>query len=137
MVTDVATGTESYVFEVKSTCANTLKAIESGDNAFEMLRGRLQNTTLRGMVLSQYGVAQVQAWTQMAMIKEVTGMTPTGVSVLRVSPGVVREYPLNEYYEERAENLAKAIAIQTGQHKRNLKRAREEKKEEKKKAKVK
>jgi hypothetical protein len=135
IVTDVATGTECYIFEIKSTCADTPKAIERGDQSFEMLRGRLKNTTLKGMILSHYGLSQVQAWTQMAIVKATTNMSPTGVSVLRVSPGLVREYPLNLYYEERAEKLGKAIAIQTGQHKRNLKRARDEKKEGRKKAK--
>jgi len=123
--TDVATSTEFYIFEVKSTAVVSKEAVERGDAAFEQLRGRLKSTTLRGMILSQYGASQVQAWTQMSIVKEITSMTPTGVSVLRVSPGIVREYPLNIYYKDRAEKLARAISIQTGQAKRNRKRARQ------------
>ncbi len=129
---DVATSfdvmtSDGTVYEIKSTTVNTPEAIVRGDNSYETPRARLTHTALRGAPCSQYTRGQLQLFITCAMITEMTGWTPPSAAVLRVSPGVVREYRLNSWFKDRADKFRRAIAQKTGQHKRNMRNKRHQK----------
>lgn len=111
---------DGTVYEIKSNAVATPDAIARSDKSYETPRARLTRTALRGAPCSQYTRGQVQLYVTCAMIAEMTGWQPPGAAVLRVSPGVVREYPLNAWFKERADKFRRAFAQKTGQHKRNL-----------------
>lgn len=120
LATDADTLRETHLLEIKASMH-----VGRGDANYERLRGRLRRTTLRGTPLSYYSRHQLQLWTMHHMLVELLNAPPTSARVLRVSPGVVRDYALNVWYEERAKRFVRAIGSQTGAHKRALKRKRE------------
>lgn len=120
---DVVTA-DGTVYEIKSTSVTTPEAIERGDKSYETPRARLTHTALRGTPCSQYGIGQLQLYITCAMVRETTDWEPTEAAVLRVSPGHVRRYDLNEWFKTRADRFRRAIAQRTGQHKRNQRQKR-------------
>lgn len=125
---DVITQDES-LYEIKSTTVVGQQAIERSDKNYETPRSRVQNTALRGTPCSQYSAGQVQLHVTAEMIKETTdGWQPVDAAVLRVSPSVVRIYALNPWFQSRATRFSRAIAQRTGQHKRNKRTKRHQKK---------
>lgn len=115
---------DGTVYEIKSTTVATPEAIVRGDRSYETPRARLTRTALRGTPCSQYSIGQLQLFITCAMITETTGFEPPAAAVLRVSPGVVRRYELNQWFKTRAERFRQAIAKKTGQHKRNKRKKR-------------
>jgi hypothetical protein len=89
-------------------------ALNRGNLQYERLRGRLTRTTLRGMPLSYYSRHQIQLFCMLDMVQTTQGFTFDEAAVFRVSPGVVRTYPLNPYYVERAATIVRAIAAKSG-----------------------
>lgn len=126
---DVITQDET-LYEIKSTTVVGQQAIEKNDKNYETPRSRVQNTALRGTPCSQYSAGQVQLHVTAEMIKETTGgeWVPKRAAVLRVSPSVVRAYALNPWFQSRAARFSRAIAQRTGQHKRNQRTKRHQKK---------
>lgn len=130
---DVATAfdimtNDGAVYEIKSTTVTSPEAIKRGDINYETPRARLERTALRGTPCSQYGIGQLQLCITCDMITEVTGFTPTSAAVLRVSPGVVREYVLHDWFKVRAARFRRAIAQRTGQTKRAARERKHKKK---------
>jgi hypothetical protein len=124
---DVATAIDFLVddgtlYEVKSSTVVDIEAIKRSNRSYELPRARLTRTALRGTPCSLYSLHQVQLYVMCAMMREMTGAEPPAAAVLRVSPGVVRDYRLNPWFKERADRFRRAIAQRTGQHKRNLKK---------------
>jgi hypothetical protein len=112
LATDRATRSKLFLIEIKATRGRD--NVTRGNMQYERLRGRLQRTTLRGMPLSFYSRHQLQLWCMDAMVREAHDFTFDGAVVLRVSPGIVRRYPLNNYYHERAARIMRAIGLKTG-----------------------
>ena len=110
--------------ELKASTVTEKEAIKRSDRSYELPRARLTRTALRGTPCSMYSLHQVQLYTMAAMVCETVGVEPPAAVVLRVSPGVVREYKLNPWFKERADRFRRAIAQRTGQHKRNLRKKR-------------
>lgn len=115
---------DGTVYEVKSTTVTTPEGIKRGDKSYETPRARLTKTALRGTPCSQFCLGQLQLYVTCSIIEEVTGFRPPSAAVLRVSPGVVRQYNLDPWFKSRAERFRRAIAQRTGQHKRNLRKKR-------------
>lgn len=122
--TDIATRTELHLIEQKVTTAATPEAVKRGDVLYEKPRARLKRSALRGFPLSPYTSHQLQLFAMVEMINEFTGAPPTTACVLRVSPGVVRRYALNEYYKSRAVKIIGSISKSTGQKRRLAKKKR-------------
>lgn len=115
---------DGTVYEIKSTTVTGADAVARGDKSYETPRARLTRTALRGTPCSQYCLGQLQLYITCAIITETTGFSPPSAAVLRVSPGIVRQYDLNPWFKTRADRFRRAIAQRTGQHKRNLKARR-------------
>lgn len=117
VATDRATKTKLFLIEIKAT-----RGLRSGsqdefwrnNTQYERLRGRLSRTTLRGMPLSFYSRHQVQLFCILHMARTEHQFTFDRAVVMRVSPGIARVYELNDYYEERARSIVRAIGLKTG-----------------------
>jgi len=112
LATDRATRTQLILIELKATRGRD--DVRRGNLQYERLRGRLQRTTLRGFPLSYYSRHQMQLFCMNEMVRAAHDFTFDRSLVVRVSPGVVRRYPLNEYYTERAKRIVRAIGLKTG-----------------------
>jgi hypothetical protein len=126
---DVATAIDfladdGTLYELKSSTVTEREALRRSDRSYELPRARLTRTALRGTPCSMYALHQLQLYTMCSMMREMIGVEPPAAAVLRVSPGVVREYALNPWFKERSVRFRRAIAQQTGQHKRNLRAKR-------------
>lgn len=115
---------DGAVYEIKSTAVTSADAVERGDRRYETPRARLTRTALRGAPCSPYALGQVQLYITCAIVAETTGAAPPHAAVLRVSPGVVRQYDLNPWFRTRADRLRRAVAQRTGQHRRNVRARR-------------
>lgn len=100
--TDRATRTQFLVYEIKAN-------VTGDDTAYVKLRARQQRGAARSFPLSFHCLNQMQVWCQHHMLTKRLGAPPDAASVLRVSPGFVRNYALNPYYHERAQNLVRSL----------------------------
>lgn len=119
VLTDIETRTQVILGEVKSTQTTD---VERNNRQYERLRGRLQRTTLRGLPLSYVMRHKLQLFCMKHMVRLQHKFDFDDAFILRVSPGVVRKYELNDYYEERAAKVVRAIALKTGKKKTRVKK---------------
>lgn len=111
LATDKETKSKLYLVEIKAT---RTEEVERNNRQYERLRGRLQRTTLRGLPLSYCMRHKLQLFSMRHIVQEAHGFAFDDAFILRVSPGVVRKYTLNEYHEQRAPQIVRAIALKTG-----------------------
>jgi hypothetical protein len=115
VATDRATRQQIILCEVKATRGGqTVDELTRNNLQYERLRGRLQRTTLRGVPLSYYSRHQLQLFCMLEMVRLQHGFTFDSAVILRLSPGVVRQYDLNDYYRDRSAQIVRAIALKTG-----------------------
>ena len=102
LLTDRATRSQLCVYEVKASQS-------SDDRGYVKLRDRKRVGASRGQAISYHNTHQVQLWCQHHMLTKRLGEPPDAAAVLRVSPGLVRKYPLSTYYHERAQKLLRSL----------------------------
>lgn len=108
LLTDRATRKKLILVEIKASRGrdNALRA----DAQYERVRGTLRRTDLRGCPLSYYARHQLQLYCMHRIAREAHGVRFDDAVIVRVAPGIVREYAHNRLYERRATAVARALS---------------------------
>lgn len=105
LATDKATRRELYLLEVK---ASRRTARDSNLN-YERVRGTLKRSVLRGLPQSYLARAQMQLLWMNDSVERRFKFGFNKSLIMRVSPGVVRSYPLAAQFKARRADVAKAV----------------------------
>lgn len=109
--TDRPTRTNLFQIEVKSS-------LRCDDVNYERIRGRNKGTALHGIPQSYVSRHMGQLLCTDHMVKQQFDFSFDRSCVMRVSPGVVRTYELNEWYVKKLPKFITAIGLKTGKQQR-------------------
>lgn len=110
LATDRATRRQMFLIETKASAANRNKD-DNNDSNYERVRGELRCGALRGMPQSYYARHQMQLLCMNDAVERQCGFRFDKSMVLRVSPGVVRTYPLAAQFIARRDDIAQALVL--------------------------
>ncbi len=108
LLTDRETRTKLILVELKATRARD--AALRADTQYERIRGVLRDSNaLQGVPLSYYSRHQLQLYAMHRMAETRRGVHFDDAQVVRVAPGLVRVYPLNQFYQTHAPHIIEVL----------------------------